>query len=165
MELQGSITINGKRYAKGGFIPWYRVYPFFLVHMGVFGFSGFLMAYSGDGPGLVLLYTHGGFACVIYLVFYVTIFGVDQIRWMFINAALGLFGIYAQIDWILSRFGDPDLVPRQPPGWPWMRCPIRLIRWRFAEIPCESWVDTMAGHAGRPVLMFRRLCVRGVWRG
>ena len=24
---------------------------------------------------------------------------------MFINAALGLFGIYAQIDWILSMFG------------------------------------------------------------
>ena len=105
MELQGSITINGKKFDKGDFIPWYKVYPFFLLHMGMFGGSGFLMAYMGDGPPLAFLYLHGGFACLVYLIFYVTIFGVDRVRWMFINAALGLFGIYAQIDWILSLFG------------------------------------------------------------
>lgn len=105
MELQGSLTINGKKYEQGDFIPWYSVYPFFLLHMGAFGFSGFYMAYSDSGPGLFFLYLHGGFACLVYLVFYVTIFGIDRVRWMFINAALGLFGIYAQIDWILSVFG------------------------------------------------------------
>lgn len=105
MELQGSLTINGKQYRKGDFIPWYTVYPFFLLHMGAFGFSGFFMAYAEDGPPLFFLYLHGGFACLIYVIFYVTIFGVDQVRWMFINAFLGLFGIYAQIDWILSWFG------------------------------------------------------------
>lgn len=105
MELQGSITINGKAYEKGDWIPWYWVYPFFLVHMGMFGLSGFFMAYADDGPDLAFLYMHGGFACVAYLVFYVVIFGVDRVSWMFINAALGLFGIYAQIDWILSAFG------------------------------------------------------------
>ena len=31
MELQGSLTINGKKYGKGDFIAWYKVYPFFLL--------------------------------------------------------------------------------------------------------------------------------------
>ncbi|NKI34762.1 hypothetical protein HFP89_06245 [Wenzhouxiangella sp. XN79A] len=105
MELQGSITINGKKYEKGDTVPWYTIYPFFLLHVGAFGVSGFFMAYASDGPELGFLYLHGGFACLIYLVFYVTLFGVDRVRWMFINAALGLFGIYAQIDWILALFG------------------------------------------------------------
>ena len=105
MELQSSLTINGKKYKKGDFVPWYSIYPFFLVHMGMFGLSGFYMAYADDGPPLFFLYLHGGFACLIYLVFYVAIFGVDRVRWMIINALLGLFGIYAQIGWILSKFG------------------------------------------------------------
>lgn len=105
MELQADITINGKKYSKGDTVPWYAIYPFFLLHMGGFGASGFFMAYTNDGPGLFFLYLHGGFACLIYLLFYVSIFGVDRVRWMFINAVLGLFGIYAQIDWILSAFG------------------------------------------------------------
>ena len=41
---------------------------------------------------------------IIFCLFYFTIFGVDQVRWMFINAGLGLLGIYAQIDMILSLF-------------------------------------------------------------
>lgn len=105
MELEGGITINGKEYKKGDTIPWYSVYPFFIVHMGMFGLSGFFMAYSSNPAPLAFLYMHGGFACLVYLVFYLAIFGVDRVRWMIINAALGLFGIYAQIDWILSAFG------------------------------------------------------------
>jgi hypothetical protein len=105
MELQGSLTINGKKHEKGDFIAWYKIYPFFLLHMGAFGLSGFFMAYAEEGPPLFFLYLHGGFACLVYLVFYVAIFGVDRVRWMFINAMLGLFGIYAQIDLILSWFG------------------------------------------------------------
>lgn len=105
MELQGNITINGRKYRKGDTIPWYSVYPFFLLHMGMFGASGFFMAYATNGAPLAFLYLHGGFACLVYVLFYVTIFGVDRVRWMFINAALGLFGIYAQIDLILSLFG------------------------------------------------------------
>lgn len=105
MELEGNITINGKQYRKGEQIPWYFIYPFFLVHMGIFGLSGFFMAYASDGPGLSFLYMHGGFACLVYLVFYFAIFGVDRVKWMFINTGLGLFGIYAQIEIILSWFG------------------------------------------------------------
>ena len=116
MELQGSITINGKKYEKGDSIPWTTVYPFFLLHMGAFGVSGFFMAYWDKGAPLAFLYLHGGFACLIYIVFYVTIFGVDRVRWLFINALLGLFGIYAQIAWILSLFGKQasDYSPAAP---------------------------------------------------
>jgi hypothetical protein len=105
MKLHGDLTINGKTYRAGDSVPWYAVYPFFLFHMGGFGASGFFMAYMDDGPGVFFLYLHGGFACFIYVIFYLAIFGADRVRWMFINAALGLFGIYAQIDLILSWFG------------------------------------------------------------
>jgi hypothetical protein len=93
--------LAGKGSDKGGLF----VYLFFLVHMLMFGLSGFLMAYSDDSPDISFLYMHGGFAILVYTIFYLVFFGVDQVRWMFINAALGLFGIYAQIDWILSLFG------------------------------------------------------------
>src|SRR5690606_24778994 len=76
------------------------VYPFFLVHMLMFGAAGFVLAYGADGD-VGFLYMHGGMAIVIYTVFYLVIFGVDAVRWMFINAALGLVGIYSQIGWIL----------------------------------------------------------------
>jgi len=105
MKLQGAISINGKSYKKGDEVPWVVVYPFFLVHVGAFGLSGFFMAYSPDGPGAGFLYLHGGLACLVYLVFYQTMFGRDEIRWMLINAGLGLFGIYAEIGWILGLFG------------------------------------------------------------
>ncbi|MEN1729259.1 MAG: hypothetical protein AAGJ52_12545 [Pseudomonadota bacterium] len=105
MKLHSELTINGKTYQKGDTVPWYTVYPFFLVHMGAFGLSGFYMAYADDGAPLHFLYLHGGFACFIYLIFYLAIFGPDRVRWMLINAGLGLFGIYAQIGWILSWFG------------------------------------------------------------
>jgi hypothetical protein len=105
MKLQGSVTINGRAYSKGDEIPWYSVYPFFMIHMFMFGGSGFLMAYADSRPSVLFLYLHGGFAIIIYTIFYLTIFGIDEVKWMFINAALGLFGIYSQIDWLLSLFG------------------------------------------------------------
>jgi len=105
MKLHGSISIGNRKYNKGDEIPWYKVYPFFLVHMFMFGGSGFLMAYADEGPRVFFLYMHGGFAVLIYTVFYLAMFGRDQVKWMFINAALGLVGIYTQIGWILSLFG------------------------------------------------------------
>ena len=105
MKVHGDITFNDKVYPKGSDFPWYYLYPFFLLHMAAFGVSGFFMAYTSDGPGLGFLYMHGGLAIFVYLMFYLTIFGVDEVKWMFINSALGLFGIYAQIDLILSLFG------------------------------------------------------------
>ena len=56
------------------------IYLFFLVHMLMFGLSGFLMAYASDGPDITFLYMHGGFAILVYTIFYLVIFGVDQVR-------------------------------------------------------------------------------------
>jgi hypothetical protein len=99
------MTVNGRRYRKGDEISWYFVYPFFLVHMLAFGGSGFFMAYAKSRPDVTFLYLHGGFAILVYTVFYLAMFGRDEVKWMFINAALGLVGIYTQIGWILSLFG------------------------------------------------------------
>ena len=105
MKLQGSISVGNRNYPKGAEIPWYKVYPFFLAHMLVFGGSGFFMAYARSRPPVIFLYLHGGIAIAIYTIFYLTIFGRDEVKWMFINAFLGLLGIYSQIGWLLSLFG------------------------------------------------------------
>lgn len=81
------------------------IYVFFGFHMLIFGLSGFLMAYASNGPAVGFIYLHGGIAILVYVMFYLAIFGRDEIKWMAINAALGVFGIYAQIGWILARFG------------------------------------------------------------
>jgi hypothetical protein len=105
MKIQGTISIGRKHYSKGTEVPWYTIYPFFLFHMLLFGASGFLMAYGKSRPPFLFLFFHGGLAISIYVAFYLAIFGRDEVKWMFINAALGLFGIYSQIGWILSLFG------------------------------------------------------------
>jgi len=109
MKLKSALTINNKKYEAGDEISPWSIYPFFLLHMGIFGASGFLMAYADpESPPLFFLYLHGGFAILIYLVFYFAIFGKEEVEWMFINAGLGLFGIYAEIRYFLSWFGrDP----------------------------------------------------------
>ncbi|HVO48169.1 MAG TPA: hypothetical protein VMT29_17745 [Steroidobacteraceae bacterium] len=105
MRLHGEITINGRTYPEGTDVPWFAIYPFFLIHMLIFGGSGFFMAYGSQRPSVLFLYAHGGIAVTVYTVFYVTIFGLDEVKWMFINAALGLLGIYSQIAWLLSLVG------------------------------------------------------------
>ena len=58
MKLRSRMSINGKTYAKGTEVPWYKVYPFFLIHMLMFGGSGFVMAYAGKDPPVLFLYLH-----------------------------------------------------------------------------------------------------------
>jgi hypothetical protein len=105
MKLRSAITINGKPYQAGDEISGWMIYPFFLFHMGIFGLSGFFMAYGAKDVPLLFLYLHGGFAILIYLAFYFAVFGREEVKWMFINAALGLFGIYSQIGYLLAKFG------------------------------------------------------------
>ena len=105
MKLHGDITINNRLYSAGTEAPWFAIYPFFLIHMAVFGMSGFFMAYAIERPPTFFLYLHGGIAIAIYMVFYVKIFGLDEVKWMAINAGLGGLGIYSQIGWLLARFG------------------------------------------------------------
>ena len=68
--------------------PKWFIYPFFLVHMLMFGGSGLLMAYSENARRY----------CSCSRM-----------------AALGLFGIYAQIGWILELFG------KDIGDYPWYR--------------------------------------------
>ena len=103
MKLHSDFTIKNKTYRKGTKVHWKFIYPFFLFHMAIFGASGFLMAYNSNAD-ISFLYMHGGFAILIYIIFYLALFGVDEVKWMFINAALGLFGIYSEIGWLLSFF-------------------------------------------------------------
>ena len=105
MKLKGNIRIGNRTHAKGTDTPWYFIYPFFLIHMLVFGGSGFLMAYSDPGAPLLFLYAHGGLAILVYTAFYVAMFGRDEVKWMFINSGLGALGIYSQIGWLMSKFG------------------------------------------------------------
>jgi hypothetical protein len=105
VKLQGDLKIGDRLYRKGEAMPARFVYPFFLVHMLMFGASGFFMAYATDGAPIAFLYMHGGIAIVVYLVFYLTIFGREEVKWMFINAALGVLGITGEMGWLLSFFG------------------------------------------------------------
>lgn len=89
------------------------IYPFFGIHMLMFGLSGFLMAYSSFDVDLTFIYLHGDIAIAVYLAFYLAIFGRDEVKWMLINAGLGVLGIYSQVGWILSRFG------KQIADYPW----------------------------------------------
>ena len=81
------------------------LYPFFLIHMGMFGLIGFVMAYSDKDVPLAFMYLHGGIAVWSYVKFYEATFGIDEVKWMFINSTLGLLGIWVEIDWLLSLFG------------------------------------------------------------
>lgn len=99
-EERGSIAADTLR-GKG---MWF-VYPFFGIHMLMFGLSGFVMAYSARRPELAFMYLHGGIAIFVYMAFYLAIFGRDEVLWMLINACLGILGIYSQVGWILARFG------------------------------------------------------------
>lgn len=80
------------------------IYPFFLIHMLAFGLSGFFMAYGSD-VDIVFLYMHGGIAITVYIIFYLVLFGIDEVMWLFINSILGILGIATQVNWLLSAFG------------------------------------------------------------
>lgn len=104
MILRNDITINDRQYKKGDYISPWKVFPFFLIHMLVFGVSGFFLAYFSK-DSVPFIFAHGGIAIAAYLAFYLTIFGLDKVKWMFINAGLGIFGLYSEIGTLLSFAG------------------------------------------------------------
>ena len=111
-EQWRKIQINGKPVENMDQMKKF-MYPFFGFHMLMFGLSGFLMSYAANRPEMAFIYLHGGIAIIVYMAFYLAIFGPDEIKWMAINAALGVFGVYTQIGWILARFG------KQIDDFPW----------------------------------------------
>lgn len=104
MRIHGNIEMNGRHYSKGDYVPPSSVFPFFLFHMLLFGGSGFFIAYFLPKIPSVFLYVHGGIAIMVYLAFYLVIFGRETIKWLFINAALGIFGVIVEIDLLLNQF-------------------------------------------------------------
>ena len=121
MKLHSALNINGKRHEKGSDVPWYMIYPFFLLHMLMFGGSGFLLAYAADDVETAFLFMHGGIAILVYTVFYLVIFGWDEVKWMFGNALLGLYGIWCEIGWFLGLFG------KSLSDFPWYRHVIPFL--------------------------------------
>ena len=121
MKLRSDLTINGKLHPKGSEVAWYTIYPFFLLHMLMFGGSGFLIAYAGDDVPASFLFLHGGIAILVYTVFYLVIFGWDEVRWMFVNAAIGVYGLWCEIGWLLGLFG------KEISDFPWYRHVIPFL--------------------------------------
>ena len=103
ITIHGEMRIGNRRFRKGDEVPWIAVYPFFLLHILLFAITGFWLAYAKDA--VLMLYLHGGLAIFGYTFFYIEIFGLDEVKWMFINAGLGIVGIYTQLNRILSLFG------------------------------------------------------------
>lgn len=97
MKIQLDGLPDGKGGTRGLKSMWFVVYPFFLIHMFAFGYSGFSMAYADDQPNVMFLFMQGGLAIFVYMQFYFAIFGKEEVKWMFINAGLGILGIYSQI--------------------------------------------------------------------
>lgn len=81
------------------------LYPFFLFHMGIFGGISFYQAYFSSEPSFSIIYLFGGFGIYVYIFFYKLIFGREAVRWMFINAGLGIWGIYNELDLLLGFSG------------------------------------------------------------
>lgn len=84
--------------------PWLFIYGFFLFHMALFGSVGFLLAYS-DGAIFLINLAFSGFAIFIYSIFYISIFGIEDIKWLVINSIIGILAIFSQLGWILEKFG------------------------------------------------------------
>ncbi|MBB3166933.1 hypothetical protein [Simiduia aestuariiviva] len=78
------------------------VYGFFLLHMLVFGSLGVYFAYWTDS--VIELYLFQGFAIYGYLIFYRALFGIDVIGWIVVNVALGIWGVFLEIELFLSVF-------------------------------------------------------------
>ena len=98
---------------RGRAVPWVFIYGFFLVHMALFGSLGFLLFYgdpsqanySGDMNERTFKILVSTLPILVYIVFYIAIFGIDTIKWLIMNSVIGVLGIYSQLGWILEQFG------------------------------------------------------------
>src|SRR5690606_34077728 len=77
IRLVPGATASGSTQKAAEAFPKAFIYPFFLFHMLTFGVAGFLLAYGAQDAAFV--YLHGGIAIIVYLVFYLVIFGRYQV--------------------------------------------------------------------------------------
>ncbi len=142
MTQRNSGVHSGRKQPAMAAFPRKLIYPFFLIHMLIFGTSGFVLAYFGNAP-VYFLYLHGGIAIAVYLVFYIVIFGLDSVKWMLVNALLGVLGLYGEIGALLSLRGkDINSYPLYIHFIPFMYYVLYtfLLRQIFIDIS-GSWGD------------------------
>ena len=111
VRLHDYLTINGKTYRKGQSVPWFKIYPFFLVHIPIFGLPVFGGAYLPTTfvlESVIFYHLLGSFAVFIYVIFYEAMFGRDAVKWMFIDGLLGIVGIYSVVGALLNLI-DRDI--------------------------------------------------------
>lgn len=80
----------------------------------------------------------------MYLVFYNAIFGRDQVKWMLINAGLGILGIYSQIGWILELFG------KNIDDYPWYLHVIPFLYFVLYTFLLRQFVVDVTGSRDNP---------------
>lgn len=127
MKIHGNLTILEVYYPKGSEVPWYKVYPLFSIHVGVMGAGCFAMTYlpkTTDLSSYLFSVVFGCFGIILYLSFYLRLFGLDEIKWMFINAAIGIYGLWIELGILLSLIGRN----------------INEFQWYMHSIPAIFWV-------------------------
>lgn len=75
----------------------------FFPVMLLLGGGGFVMAYA-EAVSLAYLYVYNSLVMLGCVIAYLRVFGRDEVKWMFVNAALGALGISVELDWFLSFF-------------------------------------------------------------
>ena len=75
----------------------------FFPVMLLLGGGGFVMAYA-EAVSPTYLYIYNSLVLLGFVITYLRIFGRDEVKWMFVNAALGALGSAVELDWLLSLF-------------------------------------------------------------
>lgn len=123
MEIYSDVTIAGHKYKKGDSFSWIAVYPTMLFIVLVYTATNFFLVYHAPTPSILTLYFVGLLTGSGFVLIYYSIFGPDDVKWMFINALLGGLGIYTQLEWVLSLINvNPDKFP-----WPFHVVPFAFI--------------------------------------
>ena len=71
----------------------------------IFGSVSFFMTYFSNSESNISAAQFSITPIAVYLFFYLMIFGLEKVTWMFINSALGVFGIYCELKWVLTHSG------------------------------------------------------------
>ena len=78
------------------------IYLFFIAHMGIFGTTTFFLTYGEQNIEFAVMF--GGIAVFVYAIFYMVIFGFDELKWLFINSLLGILSIYGWLEELAYHF-------------------------------------------------------------
>ena len=109
MKLKTDISIGSNTYSKGSYLHWSKVYGFFTVIIALHFWLVFDITYIQQDIVLGFTLCFGIFLPVLYLLAYRSIFGLAEIRWLIVNSIIGIIGVLAELDWVLSYFYDKSL--------------------------------------------------------